>query len=152
MPLGLSTLLFSAFTLSPSFSSINRVRNYMSMATWHYEVSSVPSTTVLTFRSLYTEGFFGTVSSISVPSMVFVRKPMTRLPFVPEGSKVTMLQDSLNVTDCQLAPISHRHTSLQHNRSPKSTGCLLRSSPAITPTRLSLASCWQLAEHTTFTH
>ena len=70
------------------------------MVTRHYEVSPVPSTIVLTFRSLYTEEFLSTVSSISVPSMVFVRKPMTRLPFVPEGSKVTMLQDSLYVTDC----------------------------------------------------
>ena len=33
-----------------------------------------------------------------------------------------MLQDSLYVTDCYFAPASHRHTSLQHNWSPKGTG------------------------------
>ena len=64
---------------------------------------------------------------------------------------VTMLQDSLYVTDCYFTPVSHRHTSLQHNWSPKSIGGSLQGSLAITLTRLSLASCWQLAEHTTFT-
>ena len=38
------------------------------------------------------------------------------------GANVTILQDSLYVTDCYFAPISHNHTSLQHNRSPKSIG------------------------------
>ena len=31
----------------------------------------------------------------------------------PYGANVTMLQDSLYVTDCYFAPVSHRHTSLQ---------------------------------------
>ncbi len=55
-------------------------------------------------------------------------------------AKVTMLQDSLCVTDCYFAPTSHRHTSLQQNWSPKSTGASLQGSLAITLTRLSLAS------------
>ena len=32
---------------------------------------------------------------------------------------VTMLQDSLYVTDLYFAPVFHRLTSLQHNQSPK---------------------------------
>lgn len=55
-------------------------------------------------------------------------------------ANVTMLQDSLNVTDCYFAPVPHRLTSLQHNRSPESIGGLLQGSLAITLTRLSLAS------------
>ena len=43
-------------------------------------------------------------------------------------------------TDCYFAPVSHRHTSLQHNQSPKSIGGSLQGSLAITLTRLSLAS------------
>ena len=58
----------------------------------------------------------------------------------PYGTNVTMLQDSLYVTDCYFAPVSHRHTSLQHNQSPKSIGGSLQGSLAITLTRLSLAS------------
>ena len=79
-------------------------------------------------------------SSISTSSMVFVRKSVTRLPLVPYRANVTMLQDSLYVTDCYFAPVSHRHTSLQHNRSPKGIGGSLQGSLAITLTRLSLAS------------
>ena len=78
--------------------------------------------------------------SNSTSSMVFVRKSVTRLPLVPYRANVTMLQDSLYVTDCYFAPVSHRHTSLQHNRSPKSIGGSLQGSLAITLTRLSLAS------------
>ena len=77
-------------------------------------------------------------SSIPTFSMVFVRKSVTRLPLVPYRANVTMLQDSLYVTDCYFAPVSHRHTSLQHNRSPKSIGGSLQGSLAITLTRLSL--------------
>ena len=58
----------------------------------------------------------------------------------PYRANVTMLQDSLYVTDCYFAPVSRRHTSLQHNRLPKSIGDLLQGSLAITLTRLSLAS------------
>ena len=58
----------------------------------------------------------------------------------PYRANVTMLQDSLYVTDCYFAPVSHRHTSLQHNRSPKGIGGSLQGSLAITLTRLSLAS------------
>ena len=79
-------------------------------------------------------------SSIPTSSMVFVRKSVTRLPLVPYRANVTMLQDSLYVTDCYFAPVSHRHTSLQHSRSPKSIGGSLQGSLAITLTRLSLAS------------
>ena len=79
-------------------------------------------------------------SSICTFSMVFVRKSVTRLPLVPYRANVTMLQDSLYVTDCYFAPVSHRHTSLQHSRSPKSIGGSLQGSLAITLTRLSLAS------------
>ena len=37
----------------------------------------------------------------------------------------------------KFAPVSHRHTSLQHNQSPKSIGGSLQGSLAITLTRLS---------------
>ena len=70
-------------------------------------------------------------SSIPTSSMVFVRKSVTRLPLVPYRANVTMLQDSLYVTDCYFAPVSHRHTSLQHSRSPKSIGGSLQGSLAI---------------------
>ena len=42
----------------------------------------------------------------------------------PYRASVMMLQDSLYITDCYFAPASHRHTSLQRNRSPKSIGGL----------------------------
>lgn len=54
-------------------------------------------------------------SSIPTSSMVFVRKSVTRLPPVPYRANVTMLQDSLYVTDCYFSPVSHRHSALQHN-------------------------------------
>ena len=54
---------------------------------------------MLTFRSLYTEGFFSAASSFFTPSVVFVRKPVTRHPLFSKRANVTMLQDSLNVTE-----------------------------------------------------
>lgn len=55
-------------------------------------------------------------------------------------ANLTMLQSSLNVTDCCFAPPSQRDTSLQHNQSPGSTGRLLLGSLAITETGLAPAS------------
>jgi len=57
-----------------------------------------------------------------------------------DWGNVTMLQDSPYVTDCYFAPVSHRHTSLQHNWSPKSIGSLLQGSLAIALATLSQAS------------
>ena len=43
--------------------------------------------------------FLHVASSLFTFSMVFVRKSMTRRPLFPRRANVTMLQDSLNVTD-----------------------------------------------------
>jgi hypothetical protein len=43
-----------------------------------------------------------------------------------------MLQDSLHGTSYEFAPFSQGGTTLQHLRSPRSTGCLLRG--GLTPT------------------
>jgi hypothetical protein len=53
---------------------------------------------------------------------------------------LTTLQDSREGTDCGVAPPSRRDTPLQHPRSPRSTGSLLRGSLAITTAGLASAS------------
>ncbi len=55
-------------------------------------------------------------------------------------ANLTMLQSSLDVTDCCFAPPSQRDTPLQHNQSPGSTGRLLLSFLAITETGLAPVS------------
>ena len=63
----------------------------------------------------------------SSPSLVFADRSPARHPLAPLfGANITTLQDSLYGTDCCFAPVSHRDTSLQHDRSPGSTGSLLR--------------------------
>ena len=72
--------------------------------------------------------------------MFILEKILDRRPYKSLLFRHILLQDSLYVTDCYFAPVSHRHTLLQHNRSPKSIGGLLQGSLAITLTRLSLVS------------
>ena len=66
----------------------------------------------------------------------------------PSGSRpranISALQDSLYVTGCCFAPLPQGHTPLQHNRSPRSTGSLLRGLLAVTTAGLSPASKRQL--------
>jgi hypothetical protein len=58
----------------------------------------------------------------------------------PLGANISTLQVSLDVTGCGFASPSQEVTSLQHLRSPRSTGCLLRGCLSITTTGLSPAS------------
>ena len=58
----------------------------------------------------------------------------------PFGANISTLQVSLDVTGCGFASPSQGVTSLQHLRSPRSTGCLLRGCLSITTTGLSPAS------------
>lgn len=72
--------------------------------------------TIITFLSLYTAYLPQSSSQSQCLASLFC-------PLI--GTNVTLLQDSLFVTDCYYTPISHRHTSLLHNRSPKNIGGLL---------------------------
>jgi len=58
----------------------------------------------------------------------------------PLGANISTLQDSLDVTGCCFAPLPQRVTSLQHIRSPRCTGCLLRGPLAVTTTGLAPVS------------
>jgi len=87
------------------------------------------------------EGFFGAAfpgsSRLPWPSLCMTS---SALPCSPSGANLSTLQGLLYAAGCWFAPPSRRHTTLQHNRSPESTGCLLRGLLAVTPTRLSPVS------------
>ena len=70
----------------------------------------------------------------------------------PSGSRcranIPTLQDSLHVTGCCFALLPQEDTPLQHNRSPGSTGSLLRGLLAVTTVGLPPTSRRQLSGHT----
>jgi len=49
-----------------------------------------------------------------------------RHPLFPFRANISTLQDSRDVTGCEFASFSQGGTTLQHLRSPRGTGCLLR--------------------------
>ena len=69
-----------------------------------------------------------------------LRMERSALPGSPSGANLSTLQDSLYVAGCGFALLSQEVTTLQHHRSPDSTGCLLRGCLIITATGLSPAS------------
>ena len=109
------------------------------------ETSPVPSPTFTTSRSPYAGEFFGVVPSGSShlpwPSLSLTS---SALPGSPCGANISTLQDSLYVTGCGFALLSQEDTTLQHLRSPRSTGCLLRGGLTLTATGLAPASRRQL--------
>jgi hypothetical protein len=113
------------------------------------EISPVPSPTLTTSRSLYAGEFFGAAypgsSRLPWPSLSLTS---SALPCSPLGANLSALQDSLHVAGCGFALLSQEVTTLQHLRSPGSTGCLLRGCLTITATGLSPASRRQLSGHT----
>ena len=113
------------------------------------ETSPVPSPTFTTSRSPYAGEFFGVVPSGSShlpwPSLSLTS---SALPGSPCGANISTLQDSLYVTGCGFALLSQEDTTLQHLRSPRSTGCLLRGGLTLTATGLAPASRRQLSGHT----
>jgi hypothetical protein len=113
------------------------------------EISPVPSSTFTTSRSPYAGEFFGAAfpdsSRLPWPSL---RMTSSALPCSPLGANLSALQDSPNVAGCGFALLSQEVTTLQHLRSPRSTGCLLRGCLTITATGLPPASRRQLSGHT----
>ena len=113
------------------------------------ETSPVPSSTFTTSRSPYAGEFFSVVSPGSTrfpwPSL---RMTSLALSCSPSGANLSTLQDSLYVTGCGFALLSQEVTTLQHLRSPGSTGCLLRGLLAVTAVGLSPTSRRQLSGHT----
>jgi len=121
------------------------------------ETSPVPPSTFTTSRSPYAgeacpelvEGFFGAAfpgsSRLPWPSLSLTS---LALPGSPSGANLSTLQDSLYVAGCGFALLSQEVTTLQHHRSPDSTGCLLRGCLTITATGLSPVSRRQLSGHT----
>jgi hypothetical protein len=61
---------------------------------------------------------------------------------------MSALQDSLHGTDYAVALLSQEDTALQHTRSPRCSGSLLRGSLAISTTGLSPVSHQDLSRHT----
>ena len=113
------------------------------------ETSPVPSPTFTTSRSLYAGEFFGAAfpgsSHLPWPSLSLTSSALPRSPF---GANLSTLQDSLYVAGCGFALLSQEVTTLQHLRSPRSTGCLLRGPLVVTTTGLSPVSRRQLSGHT----
>jgi hypothetical protein len=113
------------------------------------ETSPVPSSTVTVSRSLYAEEFFSAAlsgsSHLPWPSLQIDKLGS---PLSPYGVNLSTLQDSLNVTGYGFALLSREVTTLQHLRSPRGTGCLLRGGLTLTATGLSPVSRRQLSGHT----
>ena len=113
------------------------------------KTSPVLSPTFTTSRSPYAGEFFGAAfpgsSRLPWPSLSLTS---LALPCSPLRANLSALQDSLHVAGCGLALLSQEVTTLQHLRSPRSTGCLLRGCLTITATGLSPASRRQLSGHT----
>ena len=111
------------------------------------ETSPVPPTTFPTSRPPYAGEFFGAAlpgsSHLPWPSL---RMTSSALPCSPFGANISTLQDSLHVTGCGLAPLSRGDTTLQHIRSPGSTGCLLRGLLTVTTVGLAPTSRRQLQD------
>ena len=97
----------------------------------------------------YAGEFFGVAfpgsSRLPWPSL---RMTSSALPCSPLGANLSALQDSLYVAGYGFALLSQEATTLQHLRSPRSTGCLLRGCLTITATGLAPASRRQLSGHT----
>jgi hypothetical protein len=139
-----SSVLWSPATSHPASSWISPLRliPFVTLVVCQRpdEISPVPSSTVTTSRSPYAGEFFGA----AVPDSSPLPWPSPRvigsaLP-CPLRVNITTLQDSLDVTDCWFAPPSRRDTPLQHPRSSKSTGRLLRGLLAVTTTGLAPVS------------
>ena len=111
------------------------------------ETSPVPSPTFTTSCSPYAGGLFGAAlpgsSHLPWPSLSLTSSVP---PCSPLGANLSTLQacpersrrDSLYVAGCGFAPLSQEVTTLQHHRSPNSTGCLLRGCLTITASGLHL--------------
>jgi hypothetical protein len=113
------------------------------------ETSPVPSPTFTTSRSPYAGEFFAAALSGSSPlPWPSLSLKSSALPCSPFGANISTLQDSLYVTGCGFALLSQEDTTLQHLRSPRSTGCLLRGGLTLTATGLPPASRRQLSGHT----
>ena len=109
------------------------------------ETSPVPSPTFTASRSPYAGEFFG--AALSGSSRLPWPSPSltsSALPCSPLGANLSTLQDSLHVAGCGFALLSQEVTTLQHLRSPRGTGCLLRGGLTLTATGLSPASRRQL--------
>jgi hypothetical protein len=105
------------------------------------ETSPVPSSPIPTSRSPYAGGFFTAASSGSSPLPWPSVSLSTSAPsFSLVRANISTLQDSLDVTGYDFASFSQGVTTLQHLRSPRSTGCLLRGGLTLTTTGLSPAS------------
>jgi hypothetical protein len=113
------------------------------------ETSPVPPSTFTTSRSLYAGEFFGAAypgsSRLPWPSLSLTS---SALPCSPSGANLSTLQDSRNVAGCGFALLSQEVTTLQHLRSPRSTGCLLRGPLVVTTTGLPPVSRRQLFQDT----
>jgi hypothetical protein len=87
----------------------------------------------------YAGEFFGVAfpgsSRLPWPSL---RMTSSALPCSPLRANLSALQDSLYVAGYGFALLSQEATTLQHLRSPRSTGCLLRGCLTITATGLHL--------------
>jgi hypothetical protein len=104
------------------------------------ETSRVPRPAVTAFRPPYAEEFFEAARPESSP-LPWPSPGMNGSALLcPLRVTITALQGSRPVADSCVAPPSRRDTPLQHPRSPKSTGSLLRGSLAMTTTGLSPAS------------
>ena len=96
------------------------------------ETSPVPSLTLTASRSPYAGGFFGTVLQ---DLGAFRGLRLCMRGSAPSGSlraNMSTLQDSRDATGCCVAPLPQGDTPLQHLRSPRSTGRLLRGLLAVT--------------------
>ena len=101
------------------------------------ETSPVPSPTFTTSRSPYAGGFLTAVlpgsSPLPWPSPSLTGSAPS---FSHLWANLSTPQDSLDVTGCWFAFLSQEVTSLQHNRSPDCTGCLLPGRLTVTRTGL----------------
>jgi len=156
-----SSVLWPPPTSHPAFPWISLLQLIpaITMGVGHRpnETSPVPSSTFTTSRSPYAgeacpelvEGFFGAAfpgsSRLPWPSLSLTS---SALPGSPSGANLSTLQDSLDVAGCGFALPSQEVTTLQHLRSPRSTGCLLRGLLAVTAVGLSPTSRRQLSGHT----
>ena len=126
-----------------SWTSPLRLIPFVTMDVGHQpdELSPVPSPTFTTSRSPYAGGFFAAaISRFFTASMAFVGSRTTRLPLVPfPGQNIDAARFTLMLRAVVLPPFLG-DTSLQHLRSPRSTGCLLRGHLSVTTAGLSPVS------------
>jgi hypothetical protein len=137
--------------LVPLIHRTHRLNPMITMGVDHRpnETSPVPSSAFTTSRPPYARGAFGAAfpGSSHLPWRSLSLKS-SALPCSPFGANISTLQGLLHVAGCGFALLSQEVTTLQHLRSPRGTGCLLRGGLTLTATGLSPASRRQLSGHT----